>query len=122
MFHACFMTIPTCFVHTLYRFDAFSETNLLTRCRSASSCFLLFLVSEILHRKYSRNWTKQKPKALFSTECSRTPKERRRGATRWPPHLATRPRWGGAPPYGVGPSGPLRRRPSAHIFFQSRKP
>src|SRR4051794_8889565 len=47
---------------TLY---AFSGTNLLTRCRSASSCFLLFFVSEKLHRKYSRNWTKQKPKFLF---------------------------------------------------------
>jgi hypothetical protein len=27
--------------------------------------FLLFCVSEKLHRKYSRNWTKQKPKFLF---------------------------------------------------------
>src|SRR3954462_2140062 len=35
---------------------AFSGTNLLTSCRSASSCFLLFLVSEKLHMKYSRNW------------------------------------------------------------------
>jgi hypothetical protein len=29
------------------------------------SCFLLFCVSEKLHRKYSRNWTKQKPNLLF---------------------------------------------------------
>jgi hypothetical protein len=65
MFHSSFMTISTCFIHTLYHFDAFSGTNLLTRCRSASSYFLLFLVSEILHRKYSRNWTKQKPNLLF---------------------------------------------------------
>ena len=65
MFHACFMTIPTCFVHTLYRFDAFSGTNLLTRCRSASSCFLLFLVPEKLFGQYSRNSTKQKPNLLF---------------------------------------------------------
>jgi hypothetical protein len=28
-------------------------------------CYLLFCVSEKLHRKYSRNWTKQKPKFLF---------------------------------------------------------
>jgi hypothetical protein len=28
-------------------------------------CFLLFCVSEMLHKKYSRNWTKQKPKFLF---------------------------------------------------------
>src|SRR5215213_4805643 len=97
MFHASFMTILTCFIYTLYHFYAFSGTNLLTRCRSASSCFLLFLVSEILHRKYSRNWTKQKPNFLFSTEGSRTLKERRRGATRGPPHLAARPRGGARP-------------------------
>ena len=35
-----------------YTFYAFSGTNLLTRCHSASSCFLLLLVSETLHRKY----------------------------------------------------------------------
>jgi hypothetical protein len=29
------------------------------------SCFLLFCVSEKLHRKYSQNWMKQKPKFLF---------------------------------------------------------
>jgi hypothetical protein len=28
-------------------------------------CFLLFLYFRKLHRKYSRNWTKQKPKFLF---------------------------------------------------------
>ena len=57
-----------------YTFYAFSGTNLLTRCHSASSCFLLFLVSENLHRKYSRNWTGQKPKFLFLPCRSRSPK------------------------------------------------
>jgi hypothetical protein len=28
-------------------------------------CFLLFCISEKLHRKYSQNWTKRKPKFLF---------------------------------------------------------
>src|SRR5215218_5594982 len=97
MFHACFMTIHTCFVHTLYRFDAFSGTNLLTRCRSASSCFLLFLVSEILVRKYSRNRTKSTPSTLFSPEASRTPESQQRGAT-GPPHMvAARPEGGCRP-------------------------
>ena len=45
MFHACFISIATCFVYTLYHFYTFSGTNLLTRCHSASSCFLLFLYS-----------------------------------------------------------------------------
>ena len=43
MFHACFIPIVTCFTYTSYHYYAFSGTNLLTRCRSASSCFLLFL-------------------------------------------------------------------------------
>lgn len=89
-----FMTILTCFIYTLYHFYAFSGTNLLTRCRSASSCFLLFLVSEILHRKYSRNWTKQKPRILFSTEPSRSPKRKGKGAEGAPHHLAAPSRGG----------------------------
>src|SRR4051812_44415442 len=43
----------------------FSCTNLLTSCHSAVACFLLFLVPEMLVRKYSRNWTGQKPKSIF---------------------------------------------------------
>ena len=103
MFHASFMTILTCFIYTLYHLYAFSGTNLLTRCRSASSYFLLFLVSEILHRKYSRNLTKQKSRVLFSTELSRRPKEIRSGATRRPHHRAARPRRGLRRPMGWGP-------------------
>ena len=39
MFHAVIMSIATCFGCTLYYFYAFSGTNLLTRCQSASSLF-----------------------------------------------------------------------------------
>ena len=39
MFHAVIMLIATCFGCTLYYFYAFSGTNLLTRCQSASSVF-----------------------------------------------------------------------------------
>jgi len=41
MFHACFIPNATCFNSSLYHFYAFSGTNLLNRCHSASSCFLL---------------------------------------------------------------------------------
>jgi hypothetical protein len=58
-FALCLVTLRGIFMH-------FSETNLLTRCHSASSLFFCyFCVSEKLHRKYSRNWTKQKPNHLF---------------------------------------------------------
>ena len=58
-------------------FYAFSRTNLLTRCYSASSYFLLFLVSKILHTKYSRNWTGQKPEIIYLTCQHRRPRESR---------------------------------------------
>jgi hypothetical protein len=39
MFHACLYTICFVFCYTSWRFYAFSETNLLMRCHSASSLF-----------------------------------------------------------------------------------
>jgi hypothetical protein len=39
MLHACFYTIFLVFRYTLWHFYAFSGTNLLTRCHSASSLF-----------------------------------------------------------------------------------
>jgi hypothetical protein len=45
-------------------------------------CFLLFFCFRKLHRKYSRNWTKQVPEVLFSPEASRDPKRSQSGATR----------------------------------------
>src|SRR5215203_2719702 len=74
MFHATLLMIPTCFMHIICHIYAFSGTNLLTRCRRASCCFLLFLVSEILVRKYSRNWTKLRPGSYF---CTKLPEDRR---------------------------------------------
>jgi hypothetical protein len=39
MLHACLYTICFVFCYTLWHFYAFSETNLSTRCHSASSLF-----------------------------------------------------------------------------------
>src|SRR6266700_6976167 len=94
MFHAKLLMISTYFIHIICRIYAFSGTNLLTRCRRASCCFLLFLVSEILVRKYSRNWTKSTPRILFFHEASRRPEGRRSGATGCRHSKAARPRGG----------------------------
>jgi hypothetical protein len=59
--------------------------------------FCCFCVSEKLHRKYSRNWTKQKPSIRKFTEASREPKRRRRGATGRPHHRAAWPAPGPRP-------------------------
>src|SRR5215213_6862738 len=106
MFHATLLMIPTCFMHIICHIYAFSGTNLLTRCRRASCCFLLFLVSEILVRKYSRNWTKSPPKVLFLHEASRRPKGIRSGATRRRHHRAARPEGGPRRPMVWAPRQP----------------
>jgi hypothetical protein len=67
--------------------------------------FYYFCLSEKLHRKYSRNWMKQKPNLLIFTEASRRRKRRRRGAMGQPHHRVARP----APspcPLVVRPPGP----------------
>jgi hypothetical protein len=53
--------------------------------------FCYFCVSEKLYRKYSRNWTKQKPNIQKFTEASREPKRRRNRARGWPHHQGARP-------------------------------
>src|SRR3954452_18990399 len=88
MLHACFVCIPTCFMCTLIRYLALSGTNLLTRCHSDSSCFLLFLYfRKVLHEIFSElHGTKTKYLIILSRSHSQ--KGRRSGATRW---LDTRP-------------------------------
>jgi hypothetical protein len=67
--------------------------------------FCCFCVSEKLHRKYSRNWTKQKPNLLIFNEASRRPKKRRRGDMGQPHHRVARPALG-LRPLVVRPPGP----------------
>jgi hypothetical protein len=76
-----------------------------------SPVFCCFCVSEKLHRKYSRNWTKQKPNLIIFTEASRSPKRRWRGATGRPHHGAAwpapglRPLWV-RPPWSISDAAP----------------
>jgi hypothetical protein len=66
-------------------------------------CFLLFLCLEKLHRKYSHNWTKQKPKFLFFSK--RDEVQSRDGGV--PGGGRTTP-WHGPPPGHAGAwCGPL---------------
>ena len=95
-------------------FYAFSGTNLLTRCHSASSCFLLFLYSrKVAQEIFSElDETKAKP-PIFpdpKTESKAETEERAEVAT---PPLGAGPSLA-APRHGVGPSGAHRRRPSAY--------
>jgi hypothetical protein len=62
-FALCFVTLRGVFMHFLkltYKWDAIVSVPY----------FLYFCVTEKLHRKYSCNWTKQKPNLLFfSKHC-----------------------------------------------------
>jgi hypothetical protein len=58
------------------------------------SVFYCFCVLETLHRKYSRNWMKQKPDVQIFHGASRRPKRRRSWARGRPHHRVARPRAG----------------------------
>jgi hypothetical protein len=86
MLHACFTPIALCFVYTLWRFYAFSTTNLLTRCHSASSYFLLFLCfGKVTHEIFSELDETKTKVPIYQTR-RRSPKKRRRSARRRPQH------------------------------------
>jgi hypothetical protein len=67
--------------------------------------FCCFCVLEKLHRKYSRNWTKEKPNLLFLPKLPKRPERRRRGAMGQPHHRVARPA-PGPRPLVVRPPGP----------------
>jgi hypothetical protein len=70
MLHACFTPTALCFVYTLWHFYAFFGTNLLTRCHSASSYFLLFLYfKKVIQEIFSElDETKAKPPIFPDTK------------------------------------------------------
>ena len=84
MFHACFIPIATWFASTLYHFYIFFGTNLLTRCRSVSSCFLLFLYSRKASLEIFSELDETSRGSLFYQNSPEGPKEQRRGARRAP--------------------------------------
>ena len=90
MFHVDIIPIVTCFASTLYHFYTFFGTNLLTRCRSASSCFLLFLYSRKASLEIFSELDETSRGSLFYQNTPEGPKDQRREAT-GAPH-ATRAR------------------------------
>jgi hypothetical protein len=74
--------------------------------------FCYFSVLEKLHRKYFRNWTKQKPNIPILNESSRRPKRRRSRARGWPHHKGAWPRPWPRHPMARGPSSTFDAAPS----------
>jgi hypothetical protein len=84
MLHACFVYDSTCFMCTFMKYLAFSGTNLLTKCRSARSYFLLFLYFRSFTHEIFSEFNETKPQYLISPEGTLCQKEGRRGAATWP--------------------------------------
>jgi hypothetical protein len=118
---SCFTPIALCFVYTSWHFDAFSGINLLTRCHSASSYFLLFFNSRLLLKKIFSEFDETKAKVPIFLTRSRSPKGSRSTAMRQP-HLVVAQAPLATPPHVVGPLGTHPPRPSAYIFTSSGKP
>ena len=110
MFHVVIMLIATCFGCTLYYFYAFSGTNLLTRCQSASSLF-----SAVFGFRNSIQKISPELHEIFSTinvksGSFRSPEGTWGGAPRGPHHRPARPRVGPRPAMVWGP----HQAPGAH--------
>jgi hypothetical protein len=90
MLHACFAPIALCFVYTSWYFYAFFGTNLLIRCHSASSYFLLFLCFRKVTQEIFSELDETKAKVPIYLTRRRNPKERRRRAKRRPHHREAR--------------------------------
>jgi hypothetical protein len=90
MLYACLYTIFFVFCHTSWCFYAFSRTDLLTRCHSASSLFLLFLCFRKATREIFLELDETKAKVPIFPEVSRSPNQRRRGARGRPHHPMAR--------------------------------
>src|SRR3954463_15984418 len=85
MLHGCFVVVPTSFMCTFIHFLAFSGTNLLTRCRSASSCFMLFFcLRKVVHEIFSELHGTKNPISYFSV-TKPEPKGKQKGDT-WRPN------------------------------------
>jgi hypothetical protein len=128
MLHACLHTICFVFCYTSWRFYAFSGTNLLTRCHSVSSLFLLFLFFRKATQEIFSELDETKAKPSIFTEASRRLKMRRRGARGWPHPRVAQPRPGPrhlgvsrpGPPSdaALSPiSSPRREKPKGQISF-----
>ena len=133
MFHAVIMLIATCFGCTLYYFYAFSGTNLLTRCQSASSMFSTVFgfrnptrkisseLDEIFSSLNKSSGSFRSPEGTWGG-APRAPHPRRarpkvgpRRAMVWRPHLAP-----GAHPLPI--STPRRKNPNTKHIIPRKVP
>jgi hypothetical protein len=117
------------FVYTSWCFYAFSGTNLLTRCHSASSRFLLFLCFRKVTQEIFSELDETKAEVSNYLTRRRSLKESRRQTKGWPHQVVARatprPRHQGMWPPDLPPDialppiySPRRENPRARTLFQ----
>jgi hypothetical protein len=87
---SCLCTICFVFCYTSWHFYAFSETNLLTRCHSASSLFSAVLCFGKVTQEIFLKLDETKAEVPIFLDMRQSPKQRRRGARGWPHHAVAR--------------------------------
>jgi hypothetical protein len=91
MLDACLCTICFVFCYTSWCFYAFSGTNLLTICHSASSLFSAVFVFQKSTQEIFSELDEIKAKVPIFPDTRRSPKQRWRGASGLPHHRVVRP-------------------------------
>src|SRR3954470_8072785 len=91
MLHACFVYDPTCFMCIFIQYLVFSGTNLLTKCHSVSSCFLLFLYFRKVIQEIRRIAWDKLPVPYNHVTKTVPERDLRGGAARWPDRTQARP-------------------------------
>ena len=122
MFYAHIMSIATCFIHTSYHFYAFSGTNLLTRCHSASCLFsTVFGFRKVVKEIFSELDETKTQSPIFPDTFTKTKGESEEGTGVPTPCGGAGPPPGAAP-CGVEPSGLHRPCPFDHKYLFTGKP
>ena len=110
------MPITTCFIYTFISFYAFSGTNLLTRCHSASCLFsAVFCFRKVVKEIFSELDKQNVKVPIFLGRFQNTEEDTEEDPEGPPP-----PPGAAAPlaarAQGVGPSRPRRLRPFAYLY------
>jgi hypothetical protein len=117
-----------CVLLHFWRFYVFSGTNLLTRCHSVSFLFSAILCFRKATREIFSELDKTKTKVPIFPDTRRSPKPRRRGASKQAHHRVAQPTPGprqvvwppGPPPDAALPPiySPRRENPKTRSIFQ----
>jgi hypothetical protein len=105
MFHACSYTICFEFCYTSWHFYAFSKTNLLTRCHSASFLFSAVFVFQKSYTGYILGIGRNKSRTSYFYRSFTKTEDEIEGARGQPHHRGARPSPWPHPPM-VRPPGP----------------